>query len=214
MTQPNSLRECPFCGGPLEAKVIAEGLHAEGWCEACAWSMEEWDGDLAKLIERMNRRSAATDGSALAEAVKMRERLEEAEDYADRCFDLWAGLVEHHTALEIAVQKMMAEGDGIEEVRRLLDLEGDMKPSAEAIRILRSPAKAAPQADSAVEIGREIAGRILAWLKDDSGETPCPDDLASVGMPMPEGLFKALCYLCDAALRAKPEAGDTDGRKG
>ena len=61
------LEKCPFCGGPLESEVMAEGLHAEGWCQACGWSMEEWSGGLSKLHARMNRRTPSTTASTEGE---------------------------------------------------------------------------------------------------------------------------------------------------
>lgn len=59
------LLKCPFCGGPLAIFTATEGLHAEGGCEACGWSMEEWSGNADKLAQRMNLRPAGGEGNLL-----------------------------------------------------------------------------------------------------------------------------------------------------
>lgn len=60
------LLKCPFCGGPLAIFTATEGLHAEGGCEACGWSMEEWSGSADKLAQRMNLRPAGDEGLRVA----------------------------------------------------------------------------------------------------------------------------------------------------
>ncbi len=97
-------------------------------------------------------------------ADDLKARLEEAEAHAASCYELWAGLVEHHEQLEDAVATLLkfnlpvSAMSAQKEVQRLLSLEGDMKPSAKAISILRAATQ--PATDGL----REKAQALLDYL--------------------------------------------------
>ena len=53
-----NLRECPFCGNPVE--IVPEGDYVEIVCEECGIAMDR--GSYERVIEDWNKRAGDTHG--------------------------------------------------------------------------------------------------------------------------------------------------------
>lgn len=72
MTQPNSLKPCPFCGGEVTwlGDTLEESVSRDAYCPGCGCAFW-WHGhDKEHARKMLNTRPAATDASALADALK------------------------------------------------------------------------------------------------------------------------------------------------